>query len=43
MHNPGDFKHRRLPGNVLLVDIDGMPFGGFVLETKGKIALPNQR
>ena len=27
-------------GNVLLSDKAGMPFGGFVLETEGKISLP---
>ena len=28
-------------GNVLLVDTNGMPFGGFVVKTKGKLMLPN--
>ncbi len=27
-------------GNVLLVDSAGMPFGGFVLETSGRLTLP---
>jgi hypothetical protein len=30
-------------GNVLLQDATGAPFGGFVLETKGKLTLPDVR
>ena len=30
-------------GNVLLLDKAGMPFGGFVLETEGKLTLPPGR
>jgi len=37
----GDYEYKG-PGNVLLIDNAGMPFGAFELETKGTIVLPNR-